>query len=333
MSVRGVGSGPRYNPNVNRAEQDVRYPKANDIASGEGAAAAGVRGGHRAHHKHHHKKADGGNNASQQGQQNQQMSALKQVLQMFTKLLDMISKLMGGQSLDGANGASGTPGAAGAPGGDSNAVAPGEPAPGGAASSMPDLTGGVDGANGAAGTSAVGGKSTGAGQVPWISQYNPSGAENGYYNGPANCGPTSMAMIARSLGKGDGMTDAQLINHLGQVGGTTADGSSVNGIVAMAQDIGANAEIHGPHADINWIDQQLASGSKIVANGDYYAEPGHASGGRQSGHYLVVDGKNADGTYSIKDPADGSETRMTAAELARFINSNPVNGGYCVAVS
>ena len=320
MSVRGVGSGPRLNQNINRAEQDVRYPKMTDVQSGEGAAAAGVRG----HHKHHHhKKADGGNNASQQGQQNQQMSALKQMLQMFTKLLGMISQLMGGQAADGA---SGTPGASG------NSVAPGEPAPGGS-NAMPDLTGGVDGSNGAAGTTAVGGQSTGAGNVPWISQYNPSGAQNGYSNGPANCGPTSMAMIARSLGKGDGMTDAQLINHLGQVGGTTADGSSVNGIVAMAQDIGANAEIHGPHADMNWIDQQLASGGKIVANGDYYAEPGHASGGRQSGHYLVVDGKNADGTYSIKDPADGSETRMTAAELARFINSNPVNGGYCVSVS
>jgi hypothetical protein len=100
------------------------------------------------------------------------------------------------------------------------------------------------------------------------SQYRPAGAERGYYNGPSNCGPTSMAMIARAFGYGAGMTDAQLINHLGQQGGTSAAGTSVNGIVAMAQAMGKQGQIRGPGANADWIREQLQQGKKVVANGD-----------------------------------------------------------------
>jgi hypothetical protein len=139
-----------------------------------------------------------------------------------------------------------------------------------------------------------------------------------------------MAMIARSMGYGSNMTDAQLINNLGAVGGTSSAGTSINGIVAMANQIGANADVHGPQADLSWMDQSLAAGKKIVANGNYYDEPGHGSG--DSGHYIDVVGKTSDGNYIVEDPADPNEHTFTPAQMAAFINGNTTNGGYCVAI-
>jgi hypothetical protein len=202
-------------------------------------------------------------------------------------------------------------------------------APGGTTGGMPDLTGGVPGNTGVAPTAPGG---TRPGETPFISQYNPSGAGAGYTNGAANCAPASMAMIARSMGLGEGLTDAQLINKLGAAGGTDADGTSINGVVAMANELGVNAEIHGPRADADWIAQTLASGKKIVANGDYYAAPGHYQAGKSSGHYIEVDSMNADGTVNVRDPADPNLKTMTMQELATFINANKINGGYCVAI-
>lgn len=294
--------GPRNFSSPVGNNSPISYPAMRK--SGEGAAAA----------------AQPQNQAGQLGGADQQANPMQQLLQAVMQLLQMIMSMFG---MGGAQqGAQGADGAAGAPGG-AEGIAPGEPAPNGAqANNFPDLTGGVN--NTAA---AGGGQGVTQGGIPYISQYNP-----GSPNAAANCGPASVAMIARGFGKGAGMDDAALMNHLADVGGTTKDGSSINGIVAMAQDMGLSAEAHGPHADLNWIDQQLGAGKKVCANGDYYAEPGHNGGGRQSGHYLDVVGKDANGNYQIQDPADGSLRTMTPEQLTRFINANPVNGGYCVAI-
>jgi LysM repeat protein len=169
------------------------------------------------------------------------------------------------------------------------------------------------------------------GKAPFISQYSPAGAERGYHNGPSNCGPTSMAMIARAAGYGKNMTDAQLINHLGAMGGTTADGTSVNGIAAMAEGIGKSASVKGPSANVQWIADQLKAGKMVVANGDYYAMPPHGNEGRTSGHYVSVVGMDNNGNFIVNDPADKNVHTITPAQMAHFINSNP-NGGYQISI-
>ncbi|HEX8701134.1 MAG TPA: C39 family peptidase [Myxococcaceae bacterium] len=170
-----------------------------------------------------------------------------------------------------------------------------------------------------------------ADKIPFISQYSPAGAANGYTNGPSNCGPTSMAMIARGFGYGQGMTDAQLINHLGAKGGTSGDGTNVNGILAMAQAMGKQGEMKGPGADVNWIAEQLKSGKAVVANLDYYATAGHQNDGKTSGHYVTVAGMDADGNFIIRDPADQNIKTLTPAQLQYAINQNP-NGGFQFAI-
>ncbi len=174
-------------------------------------------------------------------------------------------------------------------------------------------------------------KPTSGTQPPFISQYRPDGAERGYYNGPANCGPTSMAMVARAMGYGQGMTDAQLINHLGQKGGTSGNGTNVNGIVQMAQAMGKQGQIRGPGANVDWIREQLQQGKQVVANGDYYAMPPHRNDAKTSGHYVLVYGMDAQGRFLVHDPADQNVKSVSAQELGYFINQNP-NGGWQISV-
>lgn len=172
------------------------------------------------------------------------------------------------------------------------------------------------------------------GRAPYINQYQPAGAAQGYWNGPANCGPTSMAMIARAFGYGAGMSDAKLINHLGQMGGTGANGTNVSGIAAMARGIGKGAETRGPGANVAWIAEQLRAGKKVVANGDYFAMGGHdRSRIGQGGHYVAVVGIDGNGNFLVNDPADSAINgrAFTPDELAFFIRSNS-NGGYQIAI-
>ena len=170
-----------------------------------------------------------------------------------------------------------------------------------------------------------------ASKVPFISQFNPDGKDGSYTNGAANCGPTSMAEVARAFGYGQDMTDAQLINQLGSAGGTSEDGTMVSGINAMAQTIGKNCDTQGPGADTDWIADQLKSGKMVVANLDYFATPGHQNESQSSGHYVAVAGMDDSGNFIVRDPADQNVTTLTAEQLSYAISQNP-NGGYQFAI-
>ncbi len=153
------------------------------------------------------------------------------------------------------------------------------------------------------------------GNTPYVNQYSPAGKEQGYTNGGSNCGPASMAMVARAAGYGNDLSDAKLISHLGGIGHTTAAGTGVNGIAAMAQAMGLNAQTRGPGAQVDWIAAELRAGRKVVANGDY----------------VLVYGIDGNGRFLVHDPADRRVTSVSAAELDTFIRSNP-NGGYQISV-
>ncbi|MCK8496557.1 C39 family peptidase [Myxococcus sp. MISCRS1] len=168
-------------------------------------------------------------------------------------------------------------------------------------------------------------------KVPQISQYSPAGKDGSYTNGPANCGPTSMAQIARAFGYGKDMTDAQLINHLGRIGGTSGNGTDVNGIAKMAKAMGKDAVTKGPGANVEWIADQLKQGKLVVANGDYHAMPPHQNEGRTSGHYVTVAGMDAKGNFIVRDPADANVKTITPEQMRHFLNSNP-NGGYQMSI-
>jgi len=169
------------------------------------------------------------------------------------------------------------------------------------------------------------------GQAPYINQYSPAGREQGYTNGPSNCGPASMAMVARAIGYRGDLSDAKLINHLGGIGRTTENGTGVNGISTMAQALGLQPQTRGPGANVDWIAEELRAGKMVIANGDYFAMAPHEDPNRSSGHYVLVYGIDESGRFLVHDPADRRVSSVSAADLGKFIRSNP-NGGYQISV-
>jgi hypothetical protein len=168
-----------------------------------------------------------------------------------------------------------------------------------------------------------------AGAVPFVDQYNPIGKDAAYTNGIANCGPAVMAMIAKAAGQDGGLTDAQLINRLGEIGGTTAKGTSGNGMIAIAESLGKNTAAR-EGADLNWINQELASGHRVIANGDFYSVPGRVDPALASGHYLMITGYE-NGKYNVVDPADGNVRQMDANQMQAYILNQP-EGGFAISV-
>lgn len=191
---------------------------------------------------------------------------------------------------------------------------------------------GAPGAPGQAGQPAQPGQAGGAqgDGVPYISQYTPVGADGAYKNGEENCGPAVMAMIAREHGMGKGVDDADLISQLGKVGQTDATGTSGNGLVAMADQLGLKSDAK-QGADSNWVVSQLQQGKDVIANGDFFALPQHGDANQTSPHFILLTGVDASGNITVKDPADPAVKTITKDQLDAFNRAHP-DGGYNISI-
>ena len=166
--------------------------------------------------------------------------------------------------------------------------------------------------------------------VPYINQLNPAGKDAAYTNADQNCGPAVMAMIAKSRGLGGNLDDADLIMALGKTGQTDATGTSGNGLIAMADELGLKTEA-APGANSQWVMNQLAQGKDVIANGDFWALPQHADAGQTSPHYILLTGVDQNGNIMVKDPIDPNVKTITPGQLDAYTNANP-EGGFNIAV-
>jgi hypothetical protein len=174
----------------------------------------------------------------------------------------------------------------------------------------------------------IGRKSPGGKDV-WVSQLEPTGKDTSYSNGEQNCAPAVAAMVARSAGYGKDLTDAQLITHLGQVGGTTDQGTSGNGVIAMYNQMGMDTSAVAG-ANLDWMKAELNAGHHVNVLGDFYEVPGRVDSTQSAGHYLNVTGMTLGGNFLVKDPWDPTITEMTAAQMQNFIASGP-QGGFAIS--
>jgi hypothetical protein len=155
--------------------------------------------------------------------------------------------------------------------------------------------------------------------IPFISQDNPNGAGSDYVNGSLNCGPASMAMLARAFGMGGGMSDAQLVNHFNMMDGTRTGTTTIESMMEMARSLG-KSPTQVENSDLSFTDKALAAGQPVVAFGDL----GYGN------HYVVVTGKDAQGNYTLRDPADPSRTSLSPEQFKRFMEAG--EGGWQMAV-
>jgi len=170
----------------------------------------------------------------------------------------------------------------------------------------------------------------GTGAAPYINQLDPA-ERDPQYQGQEYCGPTVMAMIARSRGIGEGLSDSQLIEQFARIGGTNAVGTTGNGMVAIGESLGLKANAV-PGADLNFINGQLAQGLPVAALGNYYALPPHVEAGKNSGHYVLVQGTDALGNYRVSDPMTDKVTVVTPETLRGFMMANP-DGQFAISFS
>ena len=170
--------------------------------------------------------------------------------------------------------------------------------------------------------------------VPYINQLTSDGSADDW-NAQSNCGPTTMAMIAKGLGYGRGQIDGDLVNHFDQVAGVGSDGVGYDGIAQMAKSCGFSTKVQqAPTA--SWVKAQLAQGKLVAANGDRAVtleneNPPYASGSATGGHWIAVVGTTKDGNFLVEDPSTTCK-ELSPAELERFFRAHGDDGGWAVAI-
>ncbi len=165
--------------------------------------------------------------------------------------------------------------------------------------------------------------------VPFVDQLNPAGKDPNY-DGTENCGPAVLAGIAKGHGWTDGLQDAEVIMLLADVAGTNGQGTTGNGMIAALEWMGMQTAAN-PGGDLEWIDNELAAGHDVIANGDYYSLPNHEDPALQSGHYIAVTGARDNwSVYAVMDPAGRGLTSVSDDELQTFIDAHP-QGGFTIS--
>jgi hypothetical protein len=167
--------------------------------------------------------------------------------------------------------------------------------------------------------------------MPVISQLDPrGGTEDNYKNGLYNCAGAAVAMLARGLGFGDELSDAELINQL-SAGVTTKDGTSLDGVGTMLSRIGARLAgevMVGGYSD-DMVRNHLDNNNKLIAQLGIH----NVDTGTVSAHYVVVDRVDEDGNYIVKDPLMGRELAVTPRQLRDAMDLAPGAGGALIPIA
>lgn len=141
-----------------------------------------------------------------------------------------------------------------------------------------------------------------------------------------NCGAAVATMLARSLGKGEGRTDEQLMNRF-ESRFTDGKGTTPAQMGGMLADQGIEVSGSKNRFSPHWIQKTLSEGGKIVAMVDSnLISPKHPQKAG-SAHWVVIDGFDGKNSYRIKDPGRGTGYWIQTARLAQAINSGWRNYG------
>ena len=163
-----------------------------------------------------------------------------------------------------------------------------------------------------------------------INQLRPEGAGKDYANGPFNCGPAVVAMLARSAGKLGHLNDAQLVSELGK-GVVTEKGTSPEGIAKMMARAGVSPD--GQALGAGYTDAQLkehlGKGNKMIAQ----VRSSNPSSQKDSAHYVVIEGQTRNGNYIVSDPLAKGPYVVSPKQLKEAVLKAPPDGGMLIPVA
>ncbi|MDC0711057.1 papain-like cysteine protease family protein [Stigmatella sp. ncwal1] len=166
--------------------------------------------------------------------------------------------------------------------------------------------------------------------IPHIQQLHPDGANEGYVNGATFCGPAVVAMLARGANRQRGLSDARLIQELGQ-GLMSQNGASPQDLVTMLERV--NLPLGGPALASSYSDaelqQHLRQGHKLIAQ----VESVNAQTGERSAHYILVRGMTPEGNYRISNPLAGQPQVVSPQRLRGLVGRAPPDGGMLIPVA
>jgi len=144
-----------------------------------------------------------------------------------------------------------------------------------------------------------------------------------------NCGATAALMAAGSRGKTAGVSDAQRVQEL-ESAFTDGKGTTPQQLAKMLGHEGMAVNQAAFKFDQYTVDETLKKGGKLLAMVDSNqitpgADPQKAGGA----HWVVIDGKDDQGNYTVKDPATGSSYGVDFNHLSSAVDNGwwKHNGG------
>jgi hypothetical protein len=167
----------------------------------------------------------------------------------------------------------------------------------------------------------------GRGNIPHINQLNPNGAWRGY-DGSKDCAPAVVAMLARAMGGGGNLSDADLIKQLGQ-GLVGPDGTTPQNLAPMLERAGlpiAGKALAGRYENQD-VARHLQKGHTLIAQVEARDERGTTSS-----HYVAVQGMTPEGNYIISDPLADGPYELSPQQLRSRIRGAPPDGGMLIPV-
>jgi hypothetical protein len=143
------------------------------------------------------------------------------------------------------------------------------------------------------------------------------------------CGPAVGTTLARMLGTPETIANKSMMAGLAEKY-TTAAGTTPDNMVKMIDDVGGRVDgkIMAGRYSNNELDRHLEKGNAVVAQIGLKSK----TGGPTAAHWVMVTGKNANGTYTVKDPLRG-EFKVTADKLREAVYRAPGLGGVLIPVA
>jgi len=152
-----------------------------------------------------------------------------------------------------------------------------------------------------------------------------------------DCGEAAVATVVKQLGGARAGDDPKaLMKDLKQRFAGDHEGTTPDELIQMLAHEGFSATKSSTNFDQGAADAALANGGRVMvlADSNQLRPEGANSQATGAAHWVVIDGKDAGGKYTVSDPLDGSKYTTDLEHVAKAMNASWLShfgGGMLVA--